>query len=76
MRILLILTFTFSFALSANENLKTEQNKTSHESAKKENKIMAKEAYLKAKNECLAENHELKGKALKDCIVKKQTEAK
>lgn len=75
MRYFLPMIMLFSLAITANEKT-NETPKTSHESNKKENKMLAKEAYLKAKNECLAENHELKGKALKDCIVKKQTEAK
>lgn len=44
-----------------------------HESKASSKKSASAEAYLKAKKECLLENKELKGKELKDCIVKKQT---
>lgn len=51
-------------------------NESKHEAKSSSKKSASAEAYLKAKKECLLENKEIKGKELKDCIVKKQTEAK
>jgi biopolymer transport protein ExbD len=71
MRILLITLLMASnvFASESHSNSADAKNESKH-SAKKS---ASAEAYLKAKKECLLENKELKGKELKDCIVKKQT---
>lgn len=75
----LIIIILFSWQVFANEG-QTEGHGANHENkheAKKSDKRSASaEAYLKAKKSCLLENKELKGKDLKDCIVKKQSEAK
>jgi hypothetical protein len=82
-KLILALTLLFSVSIIANEAATTQSESAVVQATsgakvevKKEKKKLAKEAYLKAKNECLAENKELKGKTLKDCIVKKQAEAK
>jgi hypothetical protein len=75
---LTLLLAAFAFANEATtEKAKAEEKSES----KKESKLAGKkaqhaEAYKKAKEACLSENKELKGKELKECIVKKQSEAK
>jgi hypothetical protein len=71
-------TILFSCLTIANEaEVKHEEHKSENKSDKKMDKKSASaEAYLKAKKACLLENKDLKGKDLKDCIVKKQSEAK
>lgn len=73
MKLLLTLALFISFSAIANEAVKVAPKS---EKVQIKNKKAAQDAYLKAKNECLAEDKEIKGKALKDCIVKKQGEAK
>ena len=83
MKLLLALALLASFSVFANEAKKEEAAVApvaAKVEAKKEEKKMdkkaAKEAQKAAKEACLAENKDLKGKELKECIVKKQKEAK
>ncbi len=71
MKILLI-TLIMASSVMANE-AHSNSPEVKHESKSSAKKSASAEAYLKAKKECLLENKELKGKELKDCIVKKQT---
>lgn len=78
--IVLLLIFGMAFAeVEVKETEKTE-NAHAHEGPhghkKLDKKSVSEAAYKKAKLECLAENKELKGIKLKDCIVNKQKEAK
>jgi biopolymer transport protein ExbD len=76
MKFLLLLSLLAAHSLSANEEGHEKPQDKTHEEKKHEKKSASAKAYLKAKNECLLENKEIKGKELKDCIVKKQSEAK
>lgn len=71
MKILLITLFMASTVFANDSHSNTVEVK--HESKSLSKKSASAEAYLKAKKECLLENKDLKGKELKDCIVKKQT---
>lgn len=68
MTLLVSIVSVTAFAEEAKTEVKTD--------SKKEAKQAVKEAYKKAKAACLVENKDLKGRELKDCIVKKQNEAK
>ncbi len=71
MKLLLALALLTSATVFANEAKKEEAKtevKTEKVEEKKEDK---KAAYKKAKDECLQENKDLKGKELTKCIVSK-----
>jgi len=69
---ILIMTLLLVSNVFANES-HSNSSAMKHESKSSDKKSASAEAYLKAKKECLLENKDLKGKELKDCIVKKQT---
>ncbi len=73
MKFLLALTLLTTVAFASEHEAKKEEHKaevapTEKVEAKKEDK---KAAYKAAKETCLKENKDLKGKALKECIVSK-----
>ena len=75
MKFFIALVLLTSFSIFGAENSKENPNSATEKSLS-DAKSVRKAAYKKAKEACLADNKELKGKALKECIVKKQIEAK
>lgn len=77
MRFLLALALFASVAFGQEHEMKHDMKKEEHkaETTKAENVEVKKEdkraAYKQAKNECLKENKDLKGKELTKCIVSK-----